>query len=145
MRHCSKQGCSRAAMGTLTYDYVAQTAVLGPLASSAEPHAYDLCETHLRNLTVPKGWEVLRLEINYDQVAPSDDDLMELAEAVKEAARPAAVGAPSSFTAFVPADIPGPAHSDRPKLEVVAGAEKTDTSPKPQAGPFGPRDSSPTS
>ena len=46
---------------TLTYVYADQTAVLGPLATYAEPHAYDLCEAHSERLSAPRGWEVLRL------------------------------------------------------------------------------------
>ena len=48
-------------MATLTYVYADSTAVLGPLATYAEPHCYDLCEQHAGSLTVPRGWEVLRL------------------------------------------------------------------------------------
>ena len=48
-------------MATLTYVYSDQTAVLGPLATYAEPHAYDLCDAHSERLSAPRGWEVLRL------------------------------------------------------------------------------------
>ena len=34
-----------AAIATLTYVYGDQTAVVGPLATYAEPHTYDLCAT----------------------------------------------------------------------------------------------------
>ena len=50
-----------AAVNTLTYVYADQTAVLGPLATYAEPHAYDLCDLHSERLSAPRGWEVLRL------------------------------------------------------------------------------------
>lgn len=74
-------------MTTLTYVYADQTAVLGPLATYAEPHAYDLCEEHSQRLSAPRGWEVLRLAS--DQLAqPSSDDLLALADAVREAAQP---------------------------------------------------------
>ncbi|HYF72740.1 MAG TPA: DUF3499 family protein, partial [Nocardioides sp.] len=43
-RRCSRTACGRPAVCTLTYVYADQTAVLGPLATFAEPHAYDLCE-----------------------------------------------------------------------------------------------------
>jgi hypothetical protein len=67
--------------------YSDQTAVLGPLATYAEPHAYDLCEFHAERLSAPRGWEVIRLPT--DAPAPrSEDDLVALAEAVREAARP---------------------------------------------------------
>ena len=76
-------------MATLTYVYSDQTAVLGPLATYAEPHAYDLCEVHSERLSAPRGWEVLRLAPDADAFGPSQDDLLALADAVREAARPA--------------------------------------------------------
>lgn len=86
-RRCSRTACARPAVATLTYVYADQTAVLGPLATYAEPHAYDLCEFHSDRLSAPRGWEVLRLAL--DQTAgPSEDDLLALADAVREAARP---------------------------------------------------------
>jgi hypothetical protein len=71
---------------TLTYIYADSTAVLGPLATFAEPHAYDLCEFHARKLTVPNGWSVLKEEISQSGSGPTDDDLMAIADAVREAA-----------------------------------------------------------
>ncbi|MCW2784872.1 MAG: hypothetical protein JWP74_1389 [Marmoricola sp.] len=67
--------------------YADQTAVLGPLATYAEPHAYDLCEEHSERLSAPRGWEVLRL-VQDDPHAHSSDDLLALADAVREAAQP---------------------------------------------------------
>jgi hypothetical protein len=67
--------------------YADQTAVLGPLATYAEPHAYDLCEEHSERLSAPRGWEVLRL-VRDDPHAHSSDDLLALADAVREAAQP---------------------------------------------------------
>ena len=78
-------------MATLTYVYADQTAVLGPLATYAEPHAYDLCELHSERLSAPRGWEVLRLAPDPATQGPSSDDLLALADAVREAARPAPV------------------------------------------------------
>lgn len=90
MRRCSKTACPRAAVATLTYNYAEQTAVLGPLATYAEPHTYDLCATHGMRLTVPRGWEVVRLV--GELVEPEDDaDLLAVADAVE--ARPRARGA----------------------------------------------------
>ncbi len=73
-------------MATLTYVYSDSTAVVGPLATSAEPHSYDLCERHAVRLTAPRGWEVVRYEGEYPS-EPSADDLTALAEAVREAGR----------------------------------------------------------
>ena len=68
--------------------YSDQTAVLGPLAVFAEPHAYDLCEEHSVRLSAPRGWEVMRLAPDPESLTPSSDDLLALADAVREAARP---------------------------------------------------------
>ncbi len=81
-------------MSTLTYVYADQTAVLGPLATFAEPHAYDLCEAHGHRLSAPRGWEVLRLAPDPRAGGPTDDDLLALADAVREAARPAPPAVP---------------------------------------------------
>ncbi len=74
-------------MATLTYVYSDSTAVVGPLASFAEPHSYDLCEAHAVNLTVPRGWEVVRHAGEFPAPIPHADDLEALADAVREAAR----------------------------------------------------------
>lgn len=76
-------------MATLTYVYADSTAVLGPLATYAEPHCYDLCAVHGERLTAPRGWEVMRLADVAEPTGPSHDDLLALANAVREAARPA--------------------------------------------------------
>lgn len=75
-------------MATLTYVYADSTAVLGPLAQLAEPHSYDLCSEHAGRLTAPRGWEVVRLMPEFVPTGPSPDDLVALAEAVREAGRP---------------------------------------------------------
>nr|WP_091178527.1 DUF3499 domain-containing protein [Microlunatus flavus] len=83
MRRCSRAGCPHRAVATLTYVYSDSTAVLGPLATRAEPHGYDLCEAHAHSLSVPRGWEVIRLA-NDDAAAHTEDDLLALADAVRE-------------------------------------------------------------
>jgi len=93
-RTCSRSACSRSAVATLTYVYADSTAVLGPLATYSEPHCYDLCESHAERLTVPRGWEVLRLALDVSDRGPSGDDLVALAEAVREAAQPIPVAEP---------------------------------------------------
>ena len=75
-------------MATLTYVYADSTAVLGPLATLAEPHSYDLCAEHASRLTAPRGWDVVRLAPEFIESGPSHDDLVALAEAVREAGRP---------------------------------------------------------
>ncbi len=76
--------------------------MLGPLATYAEPHAYDLCEVHSERLSAPRGWEVLRLAPDTSSRGPSSDDLLALADAVREAARPA-----PEPVSIHPADDPG--------------------------------------
>ena len=86
-RGCSRVGCRAMATMTLTYIYADSTAVVGPLATFSEPHAYDLCEIHGKRLTVPNGWNVIKEEAHEDRmVGPSQDDLMAIADAVREAA-----------------------------------------------------------
>ncbi len=74
--------------------YADSTAVLGPLATYAEPHAYDLCDAHSERLSAPRGWEVMRLAQDPRSLEPSSDDLLALADAVREAARPVPARAP---------------------------------------------------
>lgn len=62
--------------------------MLGPLATFAEPHSYDLCDAHAETLSAPLGWEVVRLAPDPTAGGPSDDDLLALADAVREAAHP---------------------------------------------------------
>ncbi|MET8102050.1 DUF3499 domain-containing protein [Streptomyces sp. NPDC005236] len=88
VRRCSRTACGRPAVATLTYVYADSTAVLGPLATYAEPHCYDLCAQHAERLTAPRGWEVVRLADSSGPARPSGDDLEALANAVREAARP---------------------------------------------------------
>jgi hypothetical protein len=71
---------------TLTYIYADSTAVLGPLATYSEPHSYDLCEPHGKRLTVPNGWTVIKEELSQAGLGPSEDDLMAIADAVREVA-----------------------------------------------------------
>ena len=77
-------------MATLTYVYSDRAAVLGPLATYAEPHTYDLCSQHATRLTAPRGWDVVRLATEFPDPQPSGDDLLALADAVREAGRPRA-------------------------------------------------------
>ena len=61
-------------------------AVVGPLATFSEPHAYDLCLLHGERLKVPHGWSVLKQELTAEERGPSEDDLMAIADAVREVA-----------------------------------------------------------
>ena len=100
-------------MATLTYVYADSTAVLGPLATFAEPHCYDLCAKHSARLTAPLGWEVIHLARSNKPPAPGPDDLLALADALREAANagPDRAGAPAARREFrgtlePPANVP---------------------------------------
>ena len=84
-RCCSRTVCRQPPVYTLTYVYRDSTAVLGPLAAYVEPHCYDLSAKHAGRLTVPRGWDVVRLPV--EPVQQSVDDLEALANAVREASR----------------------------------------------------------
>ncbi|MGA4508359.1 DUF3499 family protein [Propionibacteriaceae bacterium G1746] len=84
-RRCSRTACAQRAVVTLTFDYAGQLAVLGPLAPSPEPNSYDLCRAHAERTSVPQGWDVLRLpESDEPTTAPPADDLLALADAIRE-------------------------------------------------------------
>lgn len=82
---CSRTGCARRAVATLTYAYAERAAVIGPLALRAEPNSYDLCREHCEGLSTPKGWELIRLPMDQQATAAYiADDLVALADAVRE-------------------------------------------------------------
>lgn len=87
-RPCSRPQCREIAVATLTYVYADQTAVLGPLATRAEPHCYDLCESHAQRLTAPRGWEMVRLQPDPDALRPSQTEIAALADLVRGVAAP---------------------------------------------------------
>ena len=85
---CAKMGCGEPAVLTLTYIYSDSTVVLGPLATFAEPHNYDLCNAHGEKLTPPRGWELIKLAAEEYESGPTHDDLLAIAEAVRSVASP---------------------------------------------------------
>ena len=102
-------------MATLTYVYQDSTAVLGPLSVAAEPHSYDLCAPHAERLTAPRGWEVVRLATEFIEAGPSSDDLLALADAVREAGR----GRSGTGTAPRPRHLAGPEAEQADQTEVA--------------------------
>lgn len=86
-------------MATLTYVYADSTAVVGPLATVREPHSWDLCLGHASRITAPRGWELVRhagpLPTN-----PDEDDLIALAEAVREGGRESRVSGGAALPGF---------------------------------------------
>ena len=100
-RRCCRPGCPHYAVATLTFVYSDSTAVVGPLATSRDPHSWDLCVSHAGRITAPRGWELVRhsgpLATN-----PDEDDLIALAEAVREGRDAVAGGPPvNGFHDFV--------------------------------------------
>ncbi|WP_091280203.1 DUF3499 domain-containing protein [Arcanobacterium phocae] len=87
IRHCSRGACKNLAVATMTYDYKQATAVLGPLSPVPLPGAFDLCSQHAHTVTVPVGWQMIRLKTEFEPVPPSTDDLTALADAIREASR----------------------------------------------------------
>ena len=85
-RGCSRAGCRSVATMTLTYVYSESVAVVGPLATFSEPHAYDLCALHGSRLKVPHGWSVIKQELDVENQGPTDHDLIAIADAVREVA-----------------------------------------------------------
>ena len=119
LRRCSRPACGKPAVATLTYVYAESTAVLGPLATYAEPHCYDLCLAHSERLTAPRGWEVVRLAPDPDALAPNSDDLEALANAVRESARPPARLAQAPAAAASAASTGGPDLGRRGHLRIL--------------------------
>ena len=100
-------------MATLTSVYADSTIVLGPLATEAQPEAYDLCDKHVSSFTAPRGWQIIRLATEFEPAPPSEDDLLALADAVREASRaPRPVASPAEHRprpgAIMPASLTAP-------------------------------------
>jgi hypothetical protein len=60
------------------------------LATEKDPNGYDLCARHAERVVAPRGWEVVRLAPEMVPVGHSDDEIMALADSVRESARPVA-------------------------------------------------------
>jgi len=82
-RRCCRPGCPHYAVATLTFVYSDSTAVVGPLATVSEPHSWDLCVMHAGRITAPRGWELVR-HAGPLPSPPDEDDLVALADAVRE-------------------------------------------------------------
>lgn len=104
----------------MTYAYADRAVVVGPLATYAEPHTYDLCLDHAERLTVPRGWDVVRLDGDYSEPALAADDLLALADAVREAGRPRESHPPSRPAASgTEASAPGAEGARRAHLRIL--------------------------
>jgi hypothetical protein len=83
-RRCCRPGCPHYAVATLTFVYLDSTAVVGPLATAREPHSWDLCVGHAGRITAPRGWELVRHAGPLPTHPDEDDELVALADAVRE-------------------------------------------------------------
>lgn len=79
-----RSACVARAETTLTFDYPNQVAALGPLAHDATPGTYDLCRQHAERTSAPRGWELIRLPLADEPPADDEDDLLALANAIRE-------------------------------------------------------------
>lgn len=87
LRKCTRRSCPHPAVAALTCDYANNVVVIGPLPTRREPYATELCQTHVAKFTAPLGWEVIRLASNFEPAPPSPDDILALAEVVREVSK----------------------------------------------------------
>lgn len=108
----------------MTYGYAEATAVIGPLSPVALPGAFDLCVAHAHSVTVPVGWQMIRLVTEFEPVEPSQDDLTALADAIRATSkRDVPPPQPAQREVSRPAmDVSTPP-KPRPKFAVVLGGE----------------------
>ena len=116
VRRCSRTACGLPTVATLTYVYADSTAVLGPLSDVAVPGAFDLCAEHASRTSVPMGWEVIRLPMERRRNEPeADDELVALANAVREIGLRDEEDIPTAPVDRVPAPKPKPRSTGRRK------------------------------
>ncbi|MCV7189761.1 DUF3499 domain-containing protein [Mycolicibacterium thermoresistibile] len=123
-RRCCRPGCPQYAVATLTFVYSDSTAVVGPLATVSEPHSWDLCVGHASRITAPRGWELVR-HAGPLPTHPDEDDLVALADAVRERPRtaPPANGVVAGFSDPAP-DQPGGAVIAPPRRPESGGRRR---------------------
>ena len=122
IRQCSRTNCRESAVATMTYGYKEATAVIGPLSPIAQPGAFDLCMEHAHSVTVPVGWQMVRLVTEFEPVEPSDDDLTALADAIREASRrEVAPPQPARREVRRPATDLSTPPTPRPRFAVIPG------------------------
>lgn len=103
----------------MTYVHADACVVIGPLSRRAEPGAHDLCADHAAKLTPPVGWQLIRIQGEQAPPERTHDDLLAIADAVREAAgrpgdgaRPGEAASPSTSTTERRSDgsMPGRKH-----------------------------------
>lgn len=150
MRKCTRRTCAHPAVAALTCDYGNNTVVIGPLPMRREPYATELCEAHVAKFTAPLGWEVIRLASNFEPAPPSPDDILALAEVVREVSNQRVAREAPPTSAHPPSDTwQSPNHpsvlaaqsraQDHPRIgrhAPATGAARGASAP--QWGPFSP-------
>ncbi len=111
----------------MTYGYDEATAVIGPLAPVPQAGALDLCKDHANSVTVPVGWQMVRLQTDFEDAPPSPDDLMALADAIRETSqRDVPPPQPAQREIRRPtADVNRRPHT-RPHFTVIPGGDNDD-------------------
>lgn len=110
----------------MTYDYKEATAVIGPLSPTPLAGAFDLCMDHAHSVTVPVGWQMVKLVAEFEPAPPSSDDLMALANAIRETSRkevPPPTPAKREVRRAKPKMTPSRV---RPKFSVIEGGAADD-------------------
>ncbi len=137
-RRCCRPGCPHYAVATLTFVYSDSTAVVGPLATAREPHSWDLCVGHAGRITAPRGWELMRHSAPLPVPGnPDEDDLVALADAVREGGPPDDGRAPAPVNGFGGRDgFAGFADSRPPRngAHVTAPGGSVLAPPEPRSG-----------
>ncbi|MFC5370589.1 DUF3499 domain-containing protein [Arcanobacterium bovis] len=131
IRHCSRRNCQEPAVATMTYSYRDATTVVGPLAPVPQPGAFDLCADHALSVTVPMGWQLVRLITEFEPVEPSTDDLTALADAIRAASKKdVPPPQPARREVARPAVDLNRAPRPRPKFTVVEGGAAESQQPR---------------
>lgn len=136
-RRCCRPGCPHYAVATLTFVYTDSTAVVGPLATMRDPHAWDLCVGHASRITAPRGWELVRHAGPLAATHPDEDDLVALADAVREGHD--GVSSPSPANGFSPHTDGAPSGGHNGTAHAGAPAGGVLTSPARRSGGTGRR------
>ncbi|MEZ0353932.1 DUF3499 domain-containing protein [Mycobacterium sp. pR1184] len=142
-RRCCRPGCPHYAVATLTFVYSDSTAVVGPLATAREPHSWDLCVGHAGRITAPRGWDLVRHAgpLNSEPTNPDEDDLVALADAVRErgagnASLPHAGGTGMPLNGFPPqaGGTPTAAHLHHTGVQATAPSSHLLATPEKRSG-----------
>lgn len=111
----------------MTYGYSEATAVIGPLSPVSLAGAFDLCADHALTVTVPVGWQMIRLQTEFDPVEPSADDLTALADAIRSASqKDVPPPSPAQREIRRPAIDVTPPPRPRTQLSIIDGGESDD-------------------